>query len=176
MAVGLAPAMRRYRVADTAGDERYTRPATVALCARLARVARFTLDVAACLAAHVAPEYFTRDVDGRRCSWWGDVWCNPPYSDVRPWVEKAWAEMSRRGPRTISMLLPDVRCHQMWWSELVEPYRDGRPSAERGVTLETHFLAGRHAFDRAGRGGRRLKPKHNRPPFGLVLLVWRRTR
>ena len=34
-----------------------------------------------------APRYFTREVDGLSQPWVGRVWCNPPFSDTRPWIE-----------------------------------------------------------------------------------------
>jgi len=74
-------------------------------------------------------------------SWAGErVWCNPPFSDLRPWVVKAWQES--RGCPVIVMLLPANRCEQRWWQELVEPFRD-RP----GSPLRTTFLPGRPRFD-----------------------------
>lgn len=50
---------------------------------------RFTLDAAARPWNSKTPRHCT---DGLSESWAGErVWCNPPFSDVRPWVEKAWA-------------------------------------------------------------------------------------
>lgn len=53
----------------------------------------FTVDAAA--SAHNAklPRYYTIENSGLLASWAGErVYCNPPYSDLRPWVEKAWSE------------------------------------------------------------------------------------
>ncbi|HBR0852344.1 TPA: adenine methyltransferase, partial [Klebsiella pneumoniae] len=36
---------------------------------------------------------------------YGAIWCNPPYSDIGPWVEKA-AEQSRAQSQAVVMLLP----------------------------------------------------------------------
>jgi hypothetical protein len=97
----------------------------------------FTVDVAA--AAHNAKcgRYYTRDDDGLAQPWTGEtVWCNPPYSDIEPWVAKAWTEH----PTTngIVMLLPNNRQEQRWWQQLIEPYRD-----RVGSPLTTEYLAGR---------------------------------
>lgn len=163
-------ALRRWRAPKGAGDERYTQPDTLALCAQLAGVKRYTLDVAACVEAHCAPKYFTRAEDGRCQRWTGDVWCNPPYSDIAPWLEVAWREMHARRPRSVSMLLPSVRTEQPWWQQHIEPHRDKRPWW--GVQLRSHFLPTRQPF---GRPGQRIVTSGS-PPFGLVLLVWRYAR
>lgn len=106
-------------------------------------------------------------IDGLAQSWRGErVWCNPPYSDVGPWVEKAWQEM-QNGCERVVMLLPANRCEQAWWQKHVEPYRD---RARLGVTLRTEFLRGRMRFEWPA--DRVVPPKGDRPPFGLVLLTW----
>lgn len=54
---------------------------------------RFDLDVAAPLGGplHVpADAYYTVAEDGLTQPWRGIVWCNPPFSHLRPWVER-WA-------------------------------------------------------------------------------------
>lgn len=81
------------RGADPARDDRATTPEVFD---PLHKRFRFTLDVAA--AAHNAKceRYYTVDDDGLGQSWSGErVWCNPPYSNVGAWVEKAWAEFGR---------------------------------------------------------------------------------
>jgi hypothetical protein len=126
----------------------------------------FTLDVAAAPHNAKCERYFTTDQDGLEQSWAGEtVWCNPPYSDIAPWVAKAWAE--HRTAREIVMLLPANRTEQRWWQELVEPYRD-RP----GTPLVVEFLPGRPRFLRPGQV--EIGP-NERPPFGCCLLVWNDT-
>ena len=49
---------------------------------------------------------------GLHCSWEGErVWCNPPYSDIGPWVTKAMGQ--RFG--TVTMLLPLVSAAKWAW-------------------------------------------------------------
>jgi phage N-6-adenine-methyltransferase len=121
---------------------------------------RFTVDVAA--AAHNAkvPRFYSIEDDGLAQDWTGErVWCNPPYSDIAPWVEKA----NGCDAELVAMLLPANRTEQRWWQDLVEPYRD-RPG---GIRCE--FLPGRIRFIKAG--GDRVGP-NERPPFGCCLLIW----
>lgn len=136
------------------------------------RFGGFTLDVAAAEHNAKCPRYFTREDDGLAQSWAGErVWCNPPYSDIRAWVEKAWDEWYCRlsvgnvqRPEVIVMLLPANRVEQKWWQDLVEPNRD-----QPGSPLRVEFLPGRMRFDRPGW----TKPaKGDRPPFGCALLIW----
>lgn len=162
--------------ADT--DRRYTTRETLDLCMRLARVEGFDLDVAADAEAHVTERYFDRAADGLQQRWSGRVWCNPPFSDIEPWIRKAWAEMGRweGAPSTLAMLLP-AWTDRAWWAELVEPHRDRRHWMEgngnewaRAVRLDTHFLRGRTIF---GHPGNREAVGCGSPPFWCVLLVWR---
>lgn len=153
------------RGADTEVDDRTTsREMFDALDARFG----FTVDVAASAINARCLRFYTMADDGLAQSWAGEsVWCNPPYSDIRPWVEKAWAEVDRA--RRIVLLLPSNRTEQGWWQECVEPYRDGRASSESVLTAE--FLPGRLRFIAAGQT--EVGP-NERPPFGCVLLIWRR--
>ena len=127
----------------------------------------FTIDVAASDENAKCDRYYTREDDGLRQPWAGEaVWCNPPYSQIRPWVEKAWAEA--RSTRVIAMLLPANRTEQGWWHDLVEPYRD-----KRGSPLTVEFIRGRPRFLRPGETE---VPPNSRPPFGCCLLIWKSTR
>ena len=139
----------------------------------------FTLDVAASFENYKTSNYYDLERNGLRQTWSGVVWCNPPYSDIRPWVEKARYEMDRGcvcpggdscggffcSPKAIVMLLPANRTEQGWWQDLVEPDR-------RAGRLETRFLRGRLRFDTPSHNYD-AQPKGNRPPFGVVLVIWR---
>lgn len=140
-------------------DDRGTDPE---FFAQLDRRFGFTLDAAAAHHNAKCERYFTRAEDGLEQSWAGErVWCNPPYSDIRAWVEKAISQ-SLVAP-LIVMLLPANRCEQGWWQDLVEPHRD-RPGGPR-----VEFLRGRLRFVKAGET--EIGP-NERPPFGCCLLIW----
>ena len=140
---------------------------------------RFTLDVAAAPHNAKCANYYTRLADGLLQPWTGSVWCNPPYSNLGAWLEKAWAEWDDTSfpwgysgpplppqPDSIVMLLPANRPEQPWWQTWVEPYRD-RP----GSPLTVRFLPGRLRFIKPG--ATEVKP-NERPPFGCCLLIWSR--
>lgn len=151
------------RGALSAVDDRATEPE---FFARLNARFRFTLDVAAAAANAKLPRYFDRSADGLAQSWAGErVWCNPPYSDLRPWVEKAWAEPAA----LVVMLVPANRTEQPWWQELIEPFRD----RSIGPELRVEFLPGRLRFIDPGASA--VRP-NDRPPFGCCLLIWAKMR
>jgi len=104
--------------------------------------------------------------NGLTVNWKGErVWLNPPFSRIRPWVEKAWDETEA----TVALLLPNNRGEQPFFQDLIEPYRD-RP----GSILTTRNLRKRRPFLSAGQeiGNRTSKS----PPFGLTLVLWDRRR
>jgi len=123
----------------------------------------FTIDVAALPHNAKLPRYFTPEDNGLLQSWAGErVWCNPPYSDIEPWVQKAKAEGFAAD--LIVMLLPANRTEQGWWQRHVEPGR-------RGGTLRVEFLPGRMRFIKYGHD--KVEP-NQRPPFGNCLVIWGR--
>lgn len=123
----------------------------------------FTLDVAASDENHLCDRYFTLDDDGLAQSWTGErVWCNPPYSAMRAWVEKAWREVKDGCPLVV-MLAPANRTEQRWWQESIEPFRD------RGDVLSTEFLPRRINFASRDNLGAYYASS---APFGCVLLIW----
>lgn len=161
-------------------DRRYTTPETMALCMKLAGVTEWDLDVAADEESHWAPKWFGIAQDGLIQSWlypvnhfgpWR-IWCNPPFSDIAPWLERAWrfyGAMKFKPNFTMAMLLPANRTEQPWWQEYVEQWRDGR---HPDLVPHTHFLPTRVRYGHPG------NPKGIRagsPPFASVLLVWRST-
>lgn len=128
------------------------------------RFGGFTIDVAAAQHNTKCDRFYSIDDNGLAHSWAGErVWCNPPYSDIGPWIRKAWVEMGA-GCDLVVMLLPANRTEQSWWQDLVEPFRD-RP----GSLLRVEFLRGRHRFLAPGQ---ERVGANERPPFGCCLLIW----
>lgn len=135
----------------------------------------FTLDAAAstvnakCLRFCTLHGFFIGKIqatngDGFAKSWDTErVWINPPFSVLRPWVEKAWDDHAE----LVVMLLPNNRGEQPFWQDLIEPYRD-----RAGSILTTRNLRKRRPFLHMGEGiGNRTSKS---PPFGLVVVIWDR--
>jgi phage N-6-adenine-methyltransferase len=132
------------------------------------RFGPFDLDVAAASHNAKCERYYTIEDDGLTQPWNAErVWCNPPYSNIGAWVERAWWLFCAGQARNIVMLLPANRTEQKWWQEHIEPRRD-RPNSP----LRVEFLPGRMRFDRPGVV---IGPKGDRPPFGCCLLIWETT-
>lgn len=131
----------------------------------------YTVDVASQAdspAARIIGRHWTKADDGLSKSWVGErVWCNPPWSNIEPWVLKAWDSM-HEGCELVDMLLPAWTDRQ-WWQKYVEPWRDGRRPKFTGMRLDTAFLP-RMPF---GHPGNPDGVGTGQPPFFCVVLSWR---
>jgi hypothetical protein len=137
-------------------DDRRTPPALWEEIQR--RWGPHTVDVAANAENALLPRFYDRARDGLRQCWDGEnAFGNIPFSNIRPWLEKAW-DSNALG---VTLLLPANRTDQPFWAELVEPYRD-RP----GSRLMTHFPRGRPRFLSGS------MKNSSSPKFGIVLLRW----
>jgi len=189
-------------------DRRYTTRETMDLCRKLAMVDEWHLDVAADVESHWAERWYCAPgdpvvpwlgclgADGLKQSWappldhlgaW-NVWANIPFSNIEPWIEKAWATATRashdelsRADVTIAVLVPANRTEQPWWHKHVEPYRDERwrknyrPTEDARTSvlahrLTTHCLPSRVRY---GHPGNPSGAGAGSPPFASMLLVWR---
>jgi site-specific DNA-methyltransferase (adenine-specific) len=66
----------------------------------------FTLDPCARAENAKAPRFYTKQEDGLTRPWFGRVWINPPYSNPRLWVKRAWDEHCAGHTDLIVLLLP----------------------------------------------------------------------
>jgi phage N-6-adenine-methyltransferase len=140
-------------------DDVDDRATTAEMFGPLDRRFGFTVDVAAAAHNTKCPRFYDLAANGLEQDWDNEVvWCNPPYSNLEPWLDKAW-----RSAATVVMLLPANRCEQPWWQTFVEPYRD------RGLGLTVEFLPGRPRFIKPGDSNVKANA---RPPFGCCLLIW----
>ncbi len=118
----------------------------------------FTVDAAAAPHNAKCERFWTIEDDGLAQDWSEEiVWCNPPYSNIRPWVAKAL-----KSPGETVLLLPANRTEQSWWQDLIEPHRDN------GGRVHTQFIGGRIPFLMSGQTS---VPPNSRPPFGCVLVI-----
>ena len=99
------------------------------------------------------PFFYTldQDNDGLKLNWFRWTFCNPPYSQVSLWVEKAFNENKHRGIGII-MLLPS-RTDTKWFHEFI--YTNPR--------CEVRFLKGRLKF----------KGTKNSAPFPSMVVIFR---
>jgi phage N-6-adenine-methyltransferase len=76
----------------------------------------FALDAAASVENAIAPIFYTEETNGLIQPWLNMTWCNPPYSNIAPWVEKAWTE-SLLG--ATSFVLVPASAGANWWKAWV---------------------------------------------------------
>lgn len=166
--MSLARFKNRNHTQQTAKEIVDNRATTWAVFSPINRRFQFTIDVAASRENTKCRRHFTPSDDGLLARWSGErVWCNPPFSNIREWVEKAWLEWeSLSPPESIVMILPANRTEQGWWQDLVEPHR-------LNGDLDVEFLRGRVRFLAPGEDT--IKP-NSRPPFGCCLVIWGATR
>lgn len=118
----------------------------------------FDLDPAADPRADVwgrIPNHWTVDDDGLSKPWHGRVFVNPPYSRVRPWVEKAIEEVVHARRATRVAMLVNACTDTAWWWRAID------------TGAAPTFLRGRVQF---------LRPDGEiggSPRYGSAVLVWR---
>lgn len=67
----------------------------------------FTLDPCSTTENHKCEKYYTLADDGLNQSWGGErVFCNPPYSQIDKWVEKAYREAVGTDNTIVVLLIP----------------------------------------------------------------------
>ena len=114
---------------------------------------KFTGDVAASYSNSKCKDFLKEDDDALSLNWFMVSWCNPPYSNIQPWVEKA-VEQHTSG-KTIVMLVP-ADTSVKWFKKAYESCN------------EVRFISGRISFINA----ETLKPVNGNNK-GSVLFIWR---
>lgn len=93
----------------------------------------FHLDLCATHENHKCEKYYTKEQDGLKQEWAGVCWCNPPYSNVKAWVKKAYNE-AQKG--TVIVMLIPARTDTRWFHEYIYQM----------YGVEVEFLKGRLKF------------------------------
>ena len=149
---------RGYHDSHTALDIRDLWQTPPEIFAALNRDFRIVADVAASANNHLLTVYLTEQDNALTQDWAGRlplgfVWCNPPYSDITPWVQKA-AEECRKGIGTVMLVPADT---SVGWFSL----------ARNSCTEVRFIIDGRLSFIRADTG----KPVNGNNK-GSMLLIW----
>jgi phage N-6-adenine-methyltransferase len=109
---------------------------------------RFKRDVSAKASNAKCDEYFTREEDGLKQEWTGTCWCNPPYSEIALWIEKAY--LSSLEGATVVCLIP-ARTDTIYWHRFVTK------------AYEVRYLKGRLKFGDA----------KNSAPFPSAIVIFK---
>ena len=99
----------------------------------------FTLDPCATVENHKCPLFFTKEQDGLRQNWGGQiVFCNPPYGKaIKDWVRKCSEESKK--PGTLVVMLIPARTDTSYFHDYI--YHKAR---------EVRFIRGRLHYNDAG--------------------------
>lgn len=112
---------------------------------------KFTLDPCATAENAKCKKFYTIKDDGLVQCWGGDrAFVNPPYSNIKAWVEKSVYESERKG--FVVMLIP-ARTDTKWFHEYI--YKKPR--------VEIHFIKGRLKFG----------DSKNSAPFPSMVVIFR---
>jgi phage N-6-adenine-methyltransferase len=109
----------------------------------------FDLDPCASATSDLANRNVTKDEDGLSRPWTGDVWLNPPYSEVADWMAYARQQYEHGNAKRIVALV-FARTGTRWW-------HDNATTADL-----TCFVKGRLTFGNA----------ENSAPAPSAVLVW----
>ncbi len=111
-------------------------------------------DAAASKENTLLPDYITAKQDALKTPWEADSWCNPPYSLIGPFVQRAYEQSQEH--RTTNVVLIPAYTDPKYWSNYVMKAH------------EVRFLKGRLAFiDEDG-----LKKTSARFPSVVVVFKW----
>ena len=107
------------------GDKRQTPIAVVSRIQELIRIP-FVHDVCAEYKTAKCVSFWTKEDDAFSKDWLepltdfslpGALWCNPPFSDIKPWIQRAYETAMRGG--IVVVLTPDDRSVS-WYQEFIE--------------------------------------------------------
>jgi len=119
---------------------------------------KFAIDVAASESNALCRYYIPAEENALVGSWLEDepgqyAWCNPPYSDIGPWIDKA-AEQSNMGAGVVMLVMCDTSVG--WYKRAIETCQEIR-----------FIIGGRLSF---------LDPESGKPTAGnnkgSMFLIW----
>ncbi|MEY0709343.1 phage N-6-adenine-methyltransferase [Providencia huaxiensis] len=116
----------------------------------------FYLDAAADRNNALCTHYLTEKDNSLNCDWesYGAIFCNPPYSEIQPWINKA-AEQCKKQLQPIVMLIPSDTSVG-WFKSALE------------TADEVRLIIGRISFIKA-----ETDKTKNGNTKGSMLLIWR---
>ena len=90
------------------------------------------------------------EFDGLSIDWVGNIYCNPPYSNIKPFIEKGILEIRKGNAKTVVYLIP-VRSDTAYWHDLILPN-----------AKEIRYVRGRLNFNES----------KSPAPFPVVLVIF----
>ena len=96
---------------------------------------------------------FKSEFDGLQESWYGNIYINPPYSGIEPFIQKGIEEIKKGNAKKCVYLIP-VRSDTKYWHNLIMKYAS-----------EIRFVQGRLNFNES----------KSPAPFPCVLIIFDET-
>lgn len=151
-------------------DEWFTPAEVVEALREHYQLGRFNLDPCADDSSSCGEAYYSIEDDGLTKDWYGDVWVNPPYSRIMPWIEKGISELQRdNGPDRVVYLVPAAT--ETKWFQRVFP----NLSAITFLTPRVQFIPSNELVAWRVSQGKSPKLSNTLPSLGLLLnreSVW----
>lgn len=92
-------------------------------------------------------------INGLELDWLGNIYINPPYSNIEPFLKKGLEELKKGNASKLVYLIP-IRSDTKYWHNLIMPY-----------AKEIRFIKGRLNFN----------DKKSPAPFPCVLVIFDNT-
>ena len=92
--------------------------------------------------------------DGLLVDWNGNIFCNPPYSNIEPFIKTAIQEI-KNGTCTVAVFLIPIRSDTKYWHELIMKHSE-----------EIRFVKGRLNFNES----------KSPAPFPCVVVIFRKNK
>jgi phage N-6-adenine-methyltransferase len=122
---------------------------------------KFTLDPCATEGNAKCEKFYTREIDGLAQSWENEVvFINPPYSQIKQWVEKAYVESIVNG--AICVLLLPARTDTKWFHNFIYQVDN----------VEYRFLKGRLKFTVDGQPLLNKQGQPQAAPFPSMVVIF----
>lgn len=134
----------------------------------------FDLDPAATDDNAIAPYYFTKEDNGLTTPWYGSVYVNCPYSQMKAWVQKGYTEVVNGNCSVVVMLLAARTDTKAWWDYVRHAevrFLKGR--LKFGLPLEYIEAQKIEAAERAAQGKVSKVFTENSAPFPSALAIFR---
>ena len=61
------------------------------------------------------------EIDGLETDWVGNIYINPPYSNIAPFIEKGIKELEKGNAKNLVYLIP-IRSDTKYWHNLIMPF------------------------------------------------------
>lgn len=75
-------------------------------------------DVCATKENRKCDHFFSEEVNGLKQNWVRDVWCNPPYSNPHPWIQKCYAEHIKNNITVTALIRLDRTT--VYWRDFIK--------------------------------------------------------